>query len=104
MKRDIFVDFMSTWINISRQKKFCKNTLLSNKSNHYFTFSNIGIQIYNIQQSILKKCPAFQQINFRDALLSKKNKSKLESRTLPQYTLLDIVDFEDRGILFDQVK
>ena len=28
-------------------------------------------------------------------MLSKKNTSKLESRTLSQYTLLDIVDFED---------
>ena len=45
------VDFVSTSISTSILKK---NTLLSNKSNHYFTFSNIGIQIYDdIQKNIL---------------------------------------------------
>ena len=43
--------------------------------------------MYDIQQSILDI--------FIDILLSMKNKSKLESRRLSQYTLLDIVDFED---------
>ena len=44
---DTFVDFISTWINLPHQKK-SDDTLLSNKSSHYFTFSNIGIQIYDI--------------------------------------------------------
>ena len=98
---DTFVDFISTWINLPRQKK-SENTLLSNKSNHYFTFSYIGIQIYDIQQNILKKCPALQQFYFRDVLLSKKSRSRLESRTLSQYTFLDIVAFGDTK--FEPVK
>ena len=52
------VDFIPTWINLPCQKK-SENILLFNKSNHYFTFPNIDIQIYVIQQSILKKYPAF---------------------------------------------
>ena len=53
-------------------KKSPENKLLSNKSNHYFTFSNIGIQIYDIQQRILKKGPAFQHFLFSEVLLHKK--------------------------------
>ena len=75
--------------------KKAENTLVPNKSNHYFIFSNIGIQIYDIKQSILKKASCFLTILFRDVLLSKKNRSKLESMTLSQFTLLDIVDFVD---------
>ena len=37
--------------------KKAENTLSTNKWNHYFTFSNSGIQIYNIKQRILKKRP-----------------------------------------------
>ena len=54
----LFYFNMDKLINLPSQKN-PENELLSNKSNHYFTYSNIGIQIYDIQQSILKKCPAF---------------------------------------------
>ena len=68
------------WISLPRQKKTCENTSSSNKSNYYFTFLNISIQIYDIQQRFWK-----------NVLFSK----KMKSRTISQNTLLDIVDFVD---------
>ena len=82
-----FVDFISTWINLLRQKS-SENTLLSNKSNHYFTFSNIGIQIYDIQQSILKSVLLFINFILEMSCFLRKIRA---SRTLSQYTLLVIV-------------
>ena len=58
IKMNTFVDLILLWIQLPRPKKF-ENSILPNKSNHYFTFSNIAIQIYAIRQSNSKKCPAF---------------------------------------------
>ena len=56
MKIDTFVDFISTWINLPRQKIFI---FVEYTSYRYPICSNIILQIYDIQQSILRKGPAF---------------------------------------------
>ena len=81
-----FVDFIATWLHLPHQKNYV-NTFLSNKANHYFVFPNIGIQIYDIHQSILIVLFSNTYILGMSCLL--------ESRTLSQHTLLDIVDLKD---------
>ena len=53
MKMNTFVDLILLWIQLPRPKN-SENSILPNKSNHYFTN-----QIYAIRQSNSKKCPAF---------------------------------------------
>ena len=75
MKMDTFL--FSTWRSLPRS--FSENTLSSDKKN---IVSNVGIQIYNIQQSVLKKILLYINLyQLKNVLLSKKKDSKLEGRT-----------------------
>ena len=58
MKIDTFVDFISTWINLPRQKIVWKYIIVQyiKSISHLLKYYP---QIYDIQQSIIRKCPAF---------------------------------------------